>query len=201
MTADVTLEPLLADPADRPASLLVGHEANCCQLAQSWFRGMARSLADEAVGPRWITARWCWGPGRWPLAWCEAVQRIELDCGALAHFAEVAFQEAGQSVIRLQLVETHTTEQCAQWTARWQSVPEAPPWIWGNLVYHEAVGVLSGGQLRLWDSTDGRWRDPADEAGKLRAIRLVRTSEGPKPPESLNWAGRALPIGRWTPLC
>lgn len=200
MTEDVTLEGLLTDLADRPASMLASHEARCCQVAQGWIRAMARSLTHDAIGPSWVTARWCWGPGRWPLAWCEAVRRTELDCGALAHLAEVALQEAGQTVIRVQLVELHTAEQCEQWAVRWQSVPEAPQWIWGNLVYHEAVGVLAGAELRLWDPTDGRWRGPAGEAGKLRAIRLVRTSEGPEPPDSLNWTGRTLPIGRWTPL-
>lgn len=161
---------------------------------------MARSLAHGAVEPRWIAERWRWGPGRWPTTWCEAVRGTELDCGALAHLAEVALHEAGQSVVRVQLIERHSVEQCAHWAARWRSVPEAPQWIWGNLDYHEAVGVLSREELRLWDPTDGSWRNPADEAGKLRAIRLVRASEGPEPPDFLNWAGRTLQSGRWTAL-
>lgn len=200
MTEDGTLERLLTDLADRPASTLANHGARCCQVAQGWFGTMARSLAHEAHGPTWISERWRWGPGRWPLHWCEAVRQTELDCGALAHLAEAALQEVGQSVIRVQLIESHSTEQCEQWAARWQYVPEAPQWIWGNLVYHEAVGVLAGAELRLWDSTDGRWRDPAGEAGKLRAIRLVGEHEGAKPPDALNWAGRTLPMGRWTTL-
>jgi hypothetical protein len=194
------VERLLTGLADRPASTLSNHEARCCQAAQGWIGAMARSLAHGAVGPSWVTARWRWGPGSWPLAWCEAVRRTELDCGALAHLAEAALQETGRSVVRVQLIESHSAEQCEQWAVRWQSVPEAPPWIWGSLVYHEAAGVLSGEELRLWDPTDGRWRDPAGEAGKLRAIRLVRASEGSEPPDSLNWAGQTLQRGRWTTL-
>lgn len=199
MLQDRELTELLRLLERRSASQVSLHEGACCRIAEAWVRAMADSLSHEQFEPRWITDRWTWGPTKWPLTWCEAVRRTELDCGALAHLAEVAFRETGRVVVRAQLVEAHSADQCAQWGARWQAVPEVPRWIWGCLVYHEAVGVISGTDLRLWDPTDGRWRDPADESGRIRAIRLAGAEAAPAP-SSLRWGDVALPPGRWIRL-
>lgn len=199
MTGSMELQRVLEELEARPASVISHHGAPCCQIAEGWFRAMARSLAGSDIEPRWVSERWAWGPRRWPLSWCEAVHLAELDCGALAHLAEVAFRETGRVVVRAQLVEAHSGEQCAQWAARWQAVPEAPRWIWEGLVYHEAVGVPSGTDLWLWDPTDGRWRDPADESGRIRAICLASAEAAPEPPHR-RWGDVVLPPGRWIRL-
>lgn len=190
--------------AGRPASRLSLHHALCCREARGWFEAMARSHCSRgAKEPVWITDRWSWGPNRWPLFWCEAVEATELDCGALADLAEAAMKAAGAEVCRVQLVESFNPEQIAHWQARWEGVPGSPPWIWGSLVYHETVGVLDGAELRIWDSTEGAWRTRACESkcGHVVALRPVLDPEVPALPFStLRWEGLELPFGSWTQL-
>ena len=198
------LDRALTALAGRPPSRLSLHAARCCRDARGWFEAMARSHASRGANePVWITARWSWGPNPWPLCWCEALEATELDCGALAELAEAALKATGAEVCRVQLVESSHAEQVAHWQARWEEVRGAEPWIWGSLVYHEAVGVLDGATLRVWDPTEGAWRTLTRGAatGRTVAIRLVSDSAAEvQTPHLLGWDGVELPIGRWTAL-
>jgi hypothetical protein len=158
---------------------------------------MAR--AAGAAEPRWITERWAWGPTRWPLTWCEAVRGHELDCGALAHLAAVAFCETDRTTVRVQLVQSVDAELAEQWAARWAVVPEAPRWIWGSLAYHEEVGVVVDSSLRLWNPTDGRWREAALAAGgHVVALRVLPDPHAPGSyPQELHWDAHSLTVGGW----
>ena len=172
---DERLTTLLENLEEKPVSRLTRHTAACCEAAESWFRSTARAAArrfDEE--PRWISERWRWGPTTWPIAWCEAIRARALDCGALADFAEAAFEEAGREVMRVQLIEQASREECEQWAARWAAVPSTPRWIWGRLVYHEVVGVLNGENVRVWNPTDGVWQERlVSRVAHVRAIRLL----------------------------
>jgi hypothetical protein len=165
---------------------------------------MARSHHSR-VGqePAWITDRWSWGPNPWPLFWCEAIEATELDCGALAELAASALRATGAEVCRVQLVESFDPDSVAHWRARWEGVAGGEPWIWGFLVYHEAVGVLAAAALRIWDPTEGTWRTLSgmNESGRIVALRLVADPVAEaQTPHVLGWEGLELPVGRWTEL-
>ncbi len=180
-------------------SRLSTHDASCCRVARAWFEAMARSHHDASGSPPvWVSDRWRWGPVRWPLYWCDAVRRPELDCGALADLAGAAFIAAGQSIWRVQLLERHDPERLAQWRARWAGLPGAPTWIFGQFAYHEAVAALREPELALWDPVDRQWREQ-DTGDPIAAIRI--TAPGPKAAGgtagAVTWRGRAVPLGTW----
>jgi hypothetical protein len=197
------LDALLRRLENQPPSRLASHDAPCCTIARSWLCGMACAAVSQLGNELgWISARWAWGPTCWPISWCEAIEEPELDCGALADLAATSLLENGHEVYRVQLVEQHAPAQIALWAARWREVLGSPQWIWGNLVYHEVVGVRDGPKLRLWDPARAMWRGPGAEAGgsRIDAIRAM-------PPAgetaidrifSLDWADLALPVRRWT---
>jgi hypothetical protein len=162
---DGKLLALLEALEKKPVSRLVRHTAPCCAIAEAWFRATARA-ATRCLGEElgWISEQWNWGPTTWPIAWCEAIRADVLDCGALAALAEVAFEEAGREVVRVQLIEEASAEECEQWAGRWAAIPSAPRWIWEGLVYHEAVSVLGTSGLRIWSATD--------RASRSRAVRF-----------------------------
>jgi len=163
---------------------------------------MAQAAAREFGSEPWpLAERWLWGPTVWPLPWCQAVQNRELDCGGLAHLAEIALVAAGNQVVRAELIERSAPDRTEHWAVRWSAVPNAPRWIWGDLTYHEAVGVLAGSKLRVWDPTEHGWRDSGsgNAGSKTLAIRLVpgETSAGPA---FVEWSGRQLEMGSWAAL-
>jgi len=171
---DERLLALLRELEEKPVSRLTRHAAPCCAIAEAWFRATARAavrrFGDE---PRWISKRWEWGPTAWPIAWCEAIKEEALDCGALADLAAVAFEEAGREVVRVQLIDEASPEECEQWAVKWAAVPTAPRWIWHGLVYHETVSVRRSEGLRVWDPVSGRW-----ENGKRAKAMLFFPARG-----------------------
>ncbi len=194
-TGPTTLEHLLRLLGDRPISLIHSHDAPCCRQALAWFRTIARA-ASRMYGPepRWLSERWTWGPTRWPLAWCEAVRSRELDCGALAHMAAIAFAEVGREVARLQLLERCDRDLVEHWAEKWRPLDGEVSWIWDDLVYHEEVGVLEGGTLRLWNPSEGCWRlaeSPSPGQGIL-AMRVHAAGE-----MELRWGVYPVAPGRW----
>src|SRR3712207_2487200 len=73
-----------------PASAIQHHGRPCCRLAREWvFATDFSQLNGESLltGPRWIRHKYKWGPSKWPIHWCEAVEQKTLDCGALASLA------------------------------------------------------------------------------------------------------------------
>lgn len=202
---DPELSEVLLTLERKPPSTFLTHDALCCRVACSWFQTMARSTVgtlDDGPGP--LIQRWHWGPCVWPLRWCQAVRARELDCGGLAQLAETALSQAGHSVVRIQLINRVSPECAAHWATRWSAVPCAPRWVWGDLVYHEAVGVVSDGALRVWDPTESRWHvsETRSEHGQSVAIRIPvpEAADVAIPPRSLRWEFRVLPLGRWMPI-
>jgi hypothetical protein len=202
MTA-LEVSDLLCALENRPASAFSTHDAPCCRIALGWLAAMARSAGRIYEHTPWpLTERWTWGPTPWPISWCEAVRERELDCGGLAQLAEVALQESGYQVVRVQLLERASSERAAHWAARWAAVSGSPRWIWGEFVYHEAVGVVADAAMRVWDPTDGLWRDGTtpSEHGMIVAMRVLPGTHGHMSPSpaTLDWDVCKLPRGRWT---
>ena len=67
------VSPASAHPGARwehfPISDIAHHGASCCELARDWVGAMDFAQlngADLASGPRWLRARYEWGPSAWP---------------------------------------------------------------------------------------------------------------------------------------
>jgi hypothetical protein len=189
---------------DFQPSQLQEHPRRCCRDARSWFALMDRSAArDRAapVTPSWMNHRWAWGPGRWPLHWCEAVRLEDLDCGALAAFAHESLALRGIPHGTVQIVQHYDEEACAHWSRWWQDGAGNTRWIAAPFVYHEAVALVhpAAGEWRMWDPSRGRWMDDPDGPayGATVAVRLW-PAEGLAP--ELRVAGVPVPPYVWTPI-
>jgi hypothetical protein len=131
--------------------------------------------------------------------WCEAAQAEHLDCGALAAIAGHLMGLRGAHVVRVQLIEKFNAQNVRCWTALWEDAGVHCRWAFGSLVYHEAVGVVQEGLLRVWDPTDGLWLEPDDPQayGATLAIR-VTTPSGLR--SCVQWGGRRVTTDRWEEL-
>lgn len=190
----------LAVWADRVPSQLSHHDRSCCESARAWFRAMALSRQASESEPAWISRRYRWGPSPWPLSWCEAVTREALDCGAMMALAIVSFRLRGKLAVPVQLVELVPPNWSGNFRATWEAAGLSPDWIRGDLVYHEACGILDAGQVFLWDPTDSSWRVPS-AAGPLRvvAVRLCEV-DGVTLTGRMLWSGLGIRPGPWTTL-
>jgi len=194
--ASSRLHELIDSLEHRPVSELSCHEGHCCVVARKWLQAMARAAASEFSPHPWpIAHRWRWGPTRWPIHWCEAVRAGELDCGALAEFSVLVFQAAGHKPLRVQLIQRFPEELTGHWVSRWRSMPETQRWIWGDLVYHEAVAIETAGNLTLWNPSESRWL--TSEEGLVVALRLHADASAPAPQVRPAWGSRVVEQGRW----
>lgn len=184
-----------------PPSLIDDHGHRCCNIAKRWFFAMDRSQRsgeDLLLGPRWIRARYSWGPTRWPLHWCEAMDKRSLDCGALAALALAAYQERGVRSYTAQLVQRYSKHDTQNWLRNWEGGNASVSWINDDLVYHEACAVVSTPhEIRLWDPTAGWWVNPKQFAGygAVLAVRLVVPDATHA--AYFSWGDHHLPLNRW----
>lgn len=204
MSAQPTsLAEFLGSLAGRAPSVLSVHGPSslCCAAALAWVRAMARvSLSGAADVPAWISQRWWWGPSRWPVYWCEAVRADTLDCGALAELALEALREGGALALKVQLVQEWTPERLAHWRSHWEDAGADCSWIGAALAYHEAVGLLRGSDLAVWDPADGLWKGRGHPGhGTVVAIRAVAPCwlSPEHLPDTLQWNGQLLTPGCW----
>lgn len=84
----------------------------------------------------------------------------------------MAFRQDGREVVRVQMILEASAEQCEHWAVRWAALQGAPQWIVGRFVYHEEVGVVEGPRTRLWNPTEGVWREPAPRGTGVLARRF-----------------------------
>ncbi len=203
---DDRLDRVLEIVASREPSRLRTHDARCCRLARAWFRALAVSASLQQPGPpAWIRQHWNWGPVEWPLNWCWIPELKTLDCGALAALARAAFEATGAKTVPVQLIERFDAAAVEHWRAAWMGNRTTPPWMWGELVYHEAVGVLDGTRIAIWDPTDSDFVDrPTPGAyASAQAIRIDPPSvdEGNgNGSHELFWHGLSLAPARWIRL-
>lgn len=177
-------------------STLTHHGADCCTTARSWFMAMNRSMWRGQGGPGWIAQRFPWGPTRWPLHWCDALDAEELDCGAHAALTIEAFSAYSRRVLPVQLVQRQERHHLPHFHGWWMTGNASPEWAGDGLAYHEACAVFSESGVEVWDPTVNSWLSP-DHVQGLRSIAAVRIG-GPTPVDELvTWQGVQLPLGEW----
>jgi hypothetical protein len=182
--------------ADWAPSQLAHHGEACCTTARAWFRAMNRSMWRGQDGPTWIAHRFPWGPTRWPLHWCEALEAEELDCGAHAALTTESFRAFGVRVEPVQLVQRQERHHLPHFHGWWAQGSASPNWAGDGAAYHEACATLTDGRAEVWDATVNAWLTP-DHVEGLRSIAAVRIG-GPQPTgELVRWRGWEIPLGEW----
>jgi urea transporter len=156
----------------QPPSRLLDHGRDCCELARRWFHSLDYSFdsmlasADRFRGPGWVRDRYPWGPSRWPLYWCEAVEARRLDCGALTALACEVFASRGVTCWPVQLIQRFSVRDIRQWREQWGSGPGLFGWTAGEFIYHEAAAVVAAdGSIGIWDPTHNWWIPSAQSDG------------------------------------
>lgn len=186
---------------DRASSSLLTHKGRCCLTARAWFESLVMSLAERREPPDWLSLRWPWGPSPWPLYWCEAVRAEHLDCGALAALTRASCDALGLSPMPVQLIERFNVEAGENWRSVWRRSAPGVKWVWGDLVYHEAVAIPGRGGLSIWDPTDRCWIESRARTGYASAVavRVLPPAAGAAAGlvSSLRWRQGVLPLGRW----
>jgi hypothetical protein len=177
--ADVTAKAPL--PSARwegfPFSCLSHHGDACCEIAREWI--IANDYAqlnggDLLTGPRWLRARYEWGPSAWPMHWCDVVERKVIDCGAHAALAHEAFAARGVTAFRAQFVQKYSADATSQWRKKWGDEDVSDHWLGDDLIYHEGNALLVGDEeVKLWDASAGWWLNPR-QAGGYGSVVAVR---------------------------
>jgi hypothetical protein len=170
-------------PADKwrhfPISTLSHHGATCCDVARHWIVAMDFAQlngGDRLSGPRWLRARYEWGPSPWPMHWCELVERKVIDCGAHSALAHAAFEGRGVTAFRAQFIQSYSADAKAQWRTKWGAEQVSDHWLGeDSAIYHEGNAILAGeDEVKLWDSSAGHWLNPrhVEGYGSLSAVRF-----------------------------
>ncbi len=184
-----------------PVSQLSHHGRSCCEIAQHWFRGMDFAKlngSDIMSGPRWIRQRFGWGPSRWPLHWCHALDADAIDCGAHAALAHEAFEARGLKPLRSQIVQSCGSRAVDQWRLRWGAEDVSAHWLGDGYIYHEANALQVGAdEVKLWDGSAGCWLNPGQTRGygSVLAVRIMSSS--PASVRNVRWGTHRLPLDRW----
>jgi hypothetical protein len=193
---------LFARWQDFPVSHLSHHGDDCCEVARKWVVAMDRAQlggGDRLSGPRWLRARFEWGPSPWPMHWCTLVERKVIDCGAHSALAHEAFVARGVQALRAQFVQRYSADAQAQWQAKWGADGVSDHWIGDDVIYHEGNAVLIGsGEVKLWDSSAGCWLNPRQTRGygSLGAVRLL-TEASPESLEVVRWGEHRIILNAW----
>jgi hypothetical protein len=127
------------------------------------------------TGPRWLRQRFNWGPGVYPLHWCEVLKKTALDCGILSAISYELFTYRGVKAFRLQLVQQFAETDSAHWYSVWENKSASTAWIRGDVIYHEGCAVLlRSNEIKLWDSSAGWWIDSKTTSGygSILAVKI-----------------------------
>ena len=193
--------PASAQWRDFPVSRLSHHGEACCEVARRWIVAMDFAQLNgggRLAGPRWLRARYEWGPSPWPAHWCELVDRKVIDCGAHAALAHEAFVGRGVTAFRAQFVQRYSADAHAQWRTRWAAEQASDHWIGGDFIYHEGNALLvDSGEVKLWDASSGSWLNPRQTKGygSLAAVRLM--VDGGSGAGELRWGEHRLQPNVW----
>jgi hypothetical protein len=184
---------------DFPISHIAHHGQLCCEIARNWLTAMDYSQLNSGSifsGPRWITARYSWGPTKWPIHWCEAVNEKSLDCGAQSAVAHELFKMRGVQSYRVQLVQQFTKDTTRQWAERWSKEDTSIYWIDENLIYHECCAIrIKKNEIKIWDGSACCWVNSKQFAGygAVRAVRIFdERDEG-----ALIWGDHIINANKW----
>jgi hypothetical protein len=188
---------------DFPYSALSHHGAACCDIAREWVLSMDFAQlngADVASGPRWLRARYKWGPSEWPMHWCDVVRRKTIDCGAHAALSREAFRARGLTAFPAQLVQRYTEDATGQWREKWGREQVSCHWLDGEHIYHEATALQVGtSDVKIWDASSASWLDAPQSGAGYGTVVAVRffADDGAG---TLNWGDRALTPNVWNQL-
>jgi hypothetical protein len=183
-------------------SAISHHGSKCCEIAREWFAATDFALLNggsKFTGPRWLRQRFEWGPGIYPIYWCEVTKKKKLDCGVHAALAHEVFTRRGIKSMRAQLVQEFSPDAVTQWCSAWTSDKALTDWINEDRIYHEGCAiVISDDVLKIWDSSAGCWIDPKTNSGygSVLAVRLEakQTSNG------LMWGNHSITTNTWIDL-
>ncbi|HEY0005174.1 MAG TPA: hypothetical protein VGB17_10235 [Pyrinomonadaceae bacterium] len=184
-----------------PASVISHHGAACCRLAHEWMMAMDFSQLNAGhplTGPRWLRQKFSWGPSRWPIYWCEAVQEKTLDCGALAALSQEVFRARGVKSFPAQFIEQFSEDAARQWYRKWEGDESSIHWIKEDLIYHEGCAVLvRDDEIRIWDSTASWWVNPKQFGGYGGLLVLRVFADEKESPASFSWGTHRIIPNRW----
>jgi len=185
-----------------PLSWLSHHGDSCCEVARQWIVAMDFAQlngSDRLSGPRWLRARYEWGPSPWPMHWCELVDRKVIDCGAHSALAHEAFVGRGVTAFRAQFIQSYSPDAQAQWRSKWDAEQVSDHWIGEGVIYHEGNAILLGeDEVKLWDSSAGHWLNPRQVKGygSLAAVRLFAEGQWGGG-DGLRWGEHRIKPGLW----
>ena len=186
---------------DFPHSQLSDHGAECCAVARHWICAMDFAQlngGDLHSGPRWMRHRYKWGPTKWPIHWCDAVQETTLDCGAHAALAHAAFAARGVTSFPAQFVQQYSAASTEEWRSKWVGDEASDHWIGEDMIYHEGVAVLAGSErIRFWDSSAGWWIDPGQNGGYGSLIAVRIWADADAVPAGSRWGEYDIRPGHW----
>ncbi|MDQ3907397.1 MAG: hypothetical protein M3268_03535, partial [Acidobacteriota bacterium] len=147
-----------------PASTILHHGKMCCRIAREWIFSIDYAQLNgehPQTGPRWIRHKYNWGPSRWPISWCEAVERKMLDCGALAAIAQEVFTARGVESYPAQFIQQYSEDSARHWQEKWGEEEASTHWLSDDLIYHEGCAVVVRvREIRIWDASAGWWVNP-----------------------------------------
>ena len=183
-----------------PFSQITHHGGSCCDLAHEWLVAMDFAQlngANLSSGPRWLRAKYEWGPSAWPIHWCEVVGSKVIDCGAHSALAHEVFLARGLTAFRAQFVQRYDGEAMDQWRQRWADERVSDHWLGDDVIYHEGNALLmEGTQVKLWDGSAGCWINPRQGRGygSLVAVRIFAPDH---PAEVFRWGEHMLEPNVW----
>ncbi len=184
-----------------PASTISHHGTPCCDIAREWMTGMDFSqlkAGHPLTGPRWLRKLFKWGPSKWPMHWCEAVQEKTLDCGALGALSHELYLARGVRSFPAQFILEFNDVSTRHWTETWGAAGSCAPWISEGLIYHEGCAVaVTGNEIKLWDATATWWINPK-QFGGYAGLLAVRVFDAPSQPGAIfTWGAHRIPAKTW----
>lgn len=184
-----------------PNSVISHHQTECCQIAREWILSMDYSqlnAGNPLTGPRWLRLKFAWGPTRWPIYWCEAVEKKRLDCGALAALSHEIFTARGIRSYPAQFIQQYSEQSTNHWHRKWSEDEVSDHWLKEELIYHEGCAVeVRDREIKLWDPTAGWWVNPKQYGGYggLLVVRVFDTQSAS--PTILNWGPNRIATNQW----
>ena len=183
-----------------PASAITHHGRLCCRIAREWiFSTDYAQLNGEhpLTGPRWIRQKYTWGPSSWPIAWCEAVDRKTLDCGALAAITHEVFTARGVKSYPAQFIQQYSEDSARHWQKKWNGEEVSTHWISEDLIYHEGCAVVvRDNEIRVWDSSAGWWVNPK-QFGGYGGLLALRVCAAQADAADFKWGAHRVAANQW----
>jgi hypothetical protein len=200
-TGGPDVDAAIANWQNFPASYMSHHGAPCCDIAREWITGMDFSQLNAGhslTGPRWLRKLFKWGPSKWPMHWCEAVQEKTLDCGALGALSHELYVARGVRSFPAQFILEFNDVSTRHWVETWGAAGSCAPWISEGLIYHEGCAVaVSENEIKLWDATATWWINPKQFGGYAGLLAVRVFDNQAETPSVFTWGEHRIPANTW----